>query len=112
MITSTFAHTEYNIGGFKMGFDIVQFEDGKVVEHWYKLQQTATERIPSGHTMTDGPTIASDLDRTEFNMRQRSRMGVSSRNIKHHNLTEQSPDCYGQDRIPRATYATAATPRT
>jgi predicted SnoaL-like aldol condensation-catalyzing enzyme len=62
-----FAHTEYNIGGPKVGFDIFRFEDGKIVEHWDNLQQTATERSPSGHTMTDGPTIASDLDKTEFN---------------------------------------------
>jgi predicted SnoaL-like aldol condensation-catalyzing enzyme len=52
-----FAHTEYNIGGPKVGFDIFRFEDGKTVEHWDNLQQTATERSPSGHTMTDGPTI-------------------------------------------------------
>lgn len=62
-----FAHAEYNIGGPKVGFDIFRFEDGKIVEHWDNLQQTATERSPSGHTMTDGPTIASDLDKTEFN---------------------------------------------
>jgi predicted SnoaL-like aldol condensation-catalyzing enzyme len=62
-----FAHTEYNIGGPKVGFDIFRFEDGRIVEHWDNLQPTATEPSPSGHTMTDGPTITSDLDKTEFN---------------------------------------------
>ena len=62
-----FAHTEYNIGGPRVGFDIFRFEDGKIVEHWDNLEQTATEPSPSGHTMTDGPTIVSELDKTEFN---------------------------------------------
>jgi predicted SnoaL-like aldol condensation-catalyzing enzyme len=62
-----FAHTEYNIGGAKVGFDIFRFEDGKIVEHWDNLEQTATAPSLSGHTMTDGPTVASDLDKTEFN---------------------------------------------
>jgi len=62
-----FAHTEYNINGPQVGFDIFRFEDGRIVEHWDNLQQTATEPSPSVHTMTDGPTITSDLDKTEFN---------------------------------------------
>src|SRR6202167_1465597 len=37
------------------------FEDGDY------LQETATGRSPSGHTMIDGPTIASDLDKTDSN---------------------------------------------
>jgi predicted SnoaL-like aldol condensation-catalyzing enzyme len=64
---SVFAHTEYNIGGPKVGFDIFRFEDGKIVEHWDNLEQTAASPSPSGHTMSDGPTVASDLDKTEFN---------------------------------------------
>jgi len=62
-----FAHTEYNFFGPKVGFDIFRFEDGLIVEHWDNLQETATERSPSGHTMIDGPTIASDLDKTDSN---------------------------------------------
>src|SRR5258708_3259631 len=62
-----FTHTEYNIGGPRIGFDIFRFEEGKIVEHWDNLQQAAAEPSPSGHTMTDGPTVASDLDKTEFN---------------------------------------------
>src|SRR6202042_3580065 len=38
-----------------------------IVEHWDNLQETATEPSPSGHTMIDGPTIASDLDKTDAN---------------------------------------------
>src|SRR4249920_1619346 len=36
-----FAHTEYDFFGPKVGFDIFRFEDGKVVEHWDNLQETA-----------------------------------------------------------------------
>jgi predicted SnoaL-like aldol condensation-catalyzing enzyme len=62
-----FAHTEYNFFGPKIGFDIFRFEDGRIVEHWDNLQETANTPSPSGHTMTDGPTAASDLDKTEAN---------------------------------------------
>ena len=56
-----------HIGGPRIGFDIFRFEEGKIVEHWDNLQQTAAETSPSGHTMTGGPTVASDFDKTEFN---------------------------------------------
>jgi predicted SnoaL-like aldol condensation-catalyzing enzyme len=62
-----FAHTEYNFFGPRIGFDIFRFEDGLIVEHWDNLQETATQPSPSGHTMIDGPTAASDLDQTEAN---------------------------------------------
>jgi predicted SnoaL-like aldol condensation-catalyzing enzyme len=62
-----FAHTEYNFFGPRIGFDIFRFEDGLIVEHWDNLQETATEPSPSGHTMIDGPAIASDLDKTDAN---------------------------------------------
>jgi predicted SnoaL-like aldol condensation-catalyzing enzyme len=61
-----FAHTDYNFFGPKIGFDIFRFEDGKIVEHWDNLQQTAGPN-PSGHTMTDGPAQATELDKTEAN---------------------------------------------
>ena len=61
-----FAHTDYNFFGPKIGFDIFRFEDGKIVEHWDNLQTTAGPN-PSGHTMADGPTQATDLDKTEAN---------------------------------------------
>jgi predicted SnoaL-like aldol condensation-catalyzing enzyme len=62
-----FAHVDYNFFGPKVGFDIFRFENGKIVEHWDNLQEAATSPSPSGHTMIDGPTAASDLDKTEAN---------------------------------------------
>ncbi len=63
-----FAHTDYNFFGPKIGFDIFRFEDGRIVEHWDNLQETAPAN-PSGHTMTDGSTAAGDLDKTDANKR-------------------------------------------
>lgn len=61
-----FTHTDYNFFGPKIGFDIFRFEDGKIVEHWDNLQETAKPN-PSGHTMIDGATKIKDLDKTEAN---------------------------------------------
>ncbi len=61
-----FAHTDYDFFGPKIGFDVFRFEGGKIVEHWDNLQQTAGPN-PSGRTMTDGPTEATDLARTTPN---------------------------------------------
>lgn len=61
-----FTHTEYDFFGPKIGFDIFRFEDGKIVEHWDNLQETAKPN-PSGHTMIDGATELKDLDKTEAN---------------------------------------------
>lgn len=62
-----FAHTDYNFFGPKIGFDIFRFEDGKIVEHWDNLQEKPSVNNPSGHSMIDGPTVATDLDKTEAN---------------------------------------------
>lgn len=61
-----FAHSEYDVFGPKIGFDVFRFEDGKIVEHWDNLQETAKPN-PSGHTMIDGATELKDLDKTESN---------------------------------------------
>jgi predicted SnoaL-like aldol condensation-catalyzing enzyme len=61
-----FAHTAYDFFGPKIGFDIFRFEDGLIVEHWDNLQETAGPN-PSGHSMVDGPTNATDLDKTDQN---------------------------------------------
>jgi predicted SnoaL-like aldol condensation-catalyzing enzyme len=61
------AHTEYDFFGPKIGFDIFRFEDEKIVEHWDNLQETPAGPNPSGHTMTDGPTEATNLEKTEQN---------------------------------------------
>jgi predicted SnoaL-like aldol condensation-catalyzing enzyme len=37
-----------------------------IVEHWDNLQETAKPN-PSGHTMIDGATTVSNIDRTEEN---------------------------------------------
>jgi predicted SnoaL-like aldol condensation-catalyzing enzyme len=62
-----FAHTDYDFFGPKIGFDIFRFEEGLVVEHWDNLQETPSQPSPSGHRMIDGPTTATDLDKTEAN---------------------------------------------
>jgi predicted SnoaL-like aldol condensation-catalyzing enzyme len=62
-----FAHTDYDFFGPKIGFDIFRFDQGKIVEHWDNLQDKPTRPNPSGHTMIDGPTEATDRDRTEAN---------------------------------------------
>ena len=61
-----FTHTDYNFFGPKIGFDIFRFENGQIVEHWDNLQETAGPN-PSDNTMTNGPTRASDRDKTNAN---------------------------------------------
>ena len=64
-----FLHTIYNFAGAgeQVAFDIFRFdEDGEIAEHWDNLAFVA-EPNPSGHTQTDGPTEATDLDKTEEN---------------------------------------------
>lgn len=61
-----FAHTEYDFFGPKIGFDIFRFDDGLIVEHWDNLQETGGPN-PSGHSMLDGPTEVTDVERTEEN---------------------------------------------
>lgn len=61
-----FTHTDYNFFGPKIGFDIFRFEDGKIVEHWDNLQETAKPN-PSNHSMIDGETGIKDLDKTTEN---------------------------------------------
>jgi predicted SnoaL-like aldol condensation-catalyzing enzyme len=61
-----FAQSEYNVFRPQVGFDIFRFDNGKIVEHWDNLQDTANPN-PSGRSMIDGPTDAGDLDRTEAN---------------------------------------------
>jgi predicted SnoaL-like aldol condensation-catalyzing enzyme len=63
-----FSHTEYDFGGHAViGFDIFRFEGDQIVEHWDNLQAKADKPSPGGHTMTDGPTVAVDLDKTAAN---------------------------------------------
>lgn len=61
-----FAHTEYDFDTSRIGFEIFRFEGDLTVEHWDNIQPREGPN-PSGHSMVDGPTEATDLDKTEFN---------------------------------------------
>jgi len=61
-----FAHTEYDFASSKIGFEVFRFENDFAVEHWDNIQERRGPN-PSGHTMVDGPTEATDLERTESN---------------------------------------------
>ena len=61
-----FAHTEYDFATRRIGFEVFRFEDDLAVEHWDNIQ--ARQGLnPSGHSMVDGPTEATDLESTEAN---------------------------------------------
>jgi predicted SnoaL-like aldol condensation-catalyzing enzyme len=62
-----FAHTDYDFNVKEVGFEVFRFENGLVVEHWDNLQSKPVSPNPSGHTMLDGTTEATDPDRTEEN---------------------------------------------
>ncbi|MGI9492296.1 MAG: nuclear transport factor 2 family protein [Geminicoccaceae bacterium] len=61
-----FAHTEYDFASRKIGFEVFRFEDGRAVEHWDNIQARQGPNL-SGRNMVDGPTEATDLERTENN---------------------------------------------
>jgi predicted SnoaL-like aldol condensation-catalyzing enzyme len=61
-----FTHSEGDIYGAKIFFDIFRFEDGLIVEHWDNMQTTeATSK--SGHTMIDGTIKVSDFKKAADN---------------------------------------------
>lgn len=62
-----FAHTDYDFNVIEIGFEVFRFENEQVVEHWDNLQSKPNRPNPSGHTMLDGPTDVTDLDKTEEN---------------------------------------------
>jgi len=61
-----FGHTEYDFDTSRIGFEIFRFEAELAVEHWDNIQPRKGPN-PSGHSMVDGPTLATDLGRTESN---------------------------------------------
>lgn len=61
-----FAHMEYDFSSPKICFEVFRFRDGQAVEHWDNIQERHVPS-PSGHTMVDGPTQATNLDLTEAN---------------------------------------------
>jgi predicted SnoaL-like aldol condensation-catalyzing enzyme len=62
-----FAHTEYDFSSSRIGFEIFRFEGDQAVEHWDNIQPRRGPN-PSGHTMVDGPTEVTDLERTDSNL--------------------------------------------
>lgn len=62
-----FAQTDYDFNVVEVGFEVFRFEDGLIVEHWDNLQSKPSGPNPSGHTMLDGSTENTDLDKTEEN---------------------------------------------
>ena len=62
-----FAHTDYDFNVVEVGFEVFRFEEGFVVEHWDNLQSKPSSPNPSGHTMLDGETEITDLNRTKEN---------------------------------------------
>jgi predicted SnoaL-like aldol condensation-catalyzing enzyme len=52
-----FTHSEGNILGQSVFFDVFRFDREQIVEHW-GFSAPAAERNKSGHTQTDGPTKA------------------------------------------------------
>ena len=92
-----FAHTEYDFSSSKIGFEVFRFEDGQAVEHWDNIQPRQGPN-PSGHSMVDGPTDASDLELTESN-RQLVHEFIDRIYLQRH-LDELEryvdPDCFTQ----------------
>ena len=62
-----FGHVEYDFAEVVTGFEVFRFEDGHAVEHWDNLQHLHAGTNGSGHTMTDGPTEATEPAQTEAN---------------------------------------------
>ena len=61
-----FGHAEYDFDTSRVGFEIFRFEGDLTVEHWDNIQPRKGSN-PSGHSMTDGPTVATALDKTDEN---------------------------------------------
>lgn len=61
-----FAHNEYDFSSERVAFEVLRFEDDQAVEHWDNIQLKLGPNA-SGHTMLDGTTDITDLDKTESN---------------------------------------------
>ncbi|MEL6949992.1 MAG: nuclear transport factor 2 family protein [Pseudomonadota bacterium] len=70
-----FAHTEYDFASRRIGFELFRFEDGQAVEHWDNIQSREGPN-PSGRSMAEGPTEATELEHTDAN-RDRAAQFVS-----------------------------------
>jgi predicted SnoaL-like aldol condensation-catalyzing enzyme len=63
------AHTEYELFGPAVGFDVFRFEGDMIVEHWDNLSERSLIPNPSGRTQLDGPTEIVDRELTAANKR-------------------------------------------
>lgn len=61
-----FAHMEYDFSSRKICFEVFRFENGQAVEHWDNIQERMGPN-QSGHSMVDGATQVTDLEKTEAN---------------------------------------------
>jgi predicted SnoaL-like aldol condensation-catalyzing enzyme len=61
-----FGHTEYDFTSRRIGFEVFRFEGDFAVEHWDNIQPREGPNR-SDHSMVDGPTEVTDLERTEAN---------------------------------------------
>ena len=63
------AHAEYELGewGRMVGFEVHRWENERIVEHWDNLQPMPAGLSPSGHSMTDGVSEATNIDSTQEN---------------------------------------------
>lgn len=62
-----FGNTEYDFSTRRIGFEVFRFDENNLaVEHWDNIQPRKGPNA-SGRSMVDGPTEATDLDKTESN---------------------------------------------
>lgn len=61
-----FGHTEYDFDTSRIGFEIFRFEGESTVEHWDNIQLRLGPNA-SGHSMVDGPVVATGLEQTGSN---------------------------------------------
>ncbi|BBB29264.1 nuclear transport factor 2 family protein [Neptunomonas japonica] len=61
-----FAHTEYEFDTSRVGFEVFRFEGDQTVEHWDNIQLRKGPN-QSGHSMVDGGTLLTDIEKTESN---------------------------------------------
>lgn len=66
VVHTTYENAQLFGGDTLVAFDIFRVEDGKVAEHWDNLQPLVTQTA-SGHSMTDGPTVIADIEKTAGN---------------------------------------------
>ena len=91
-----FLQSVYNFSGAgeQVAFDIFRFNDqGLIAEHWDNLAAVAGPN-PSGRTQIDGPTEASNLDKTEENRALIEAFLVDVMQGKH---PEKTPEYFAGD---------------